>query len=126
MSKNEPMPEDVDQRIRDLLAILRRESLTDPLSTKRIRGRVVDILAFLSSADGRTDANCCAVGLALITDDELQSRIELIQSADPVVADVLRDMGGALHDTVSAAEVATNFESTPEQLLQRLAASNRS
>jgi hypothetical protein len=33
--------------------------------------------------------------------------------------DVLADMAGALHDTVSAPEVASNFDSTPEQLLGR-------
>jgi hypothetical protein len=34
--------------------------------------------------------------------------------------DLLGDIGGGLHDTVSAPDVAENFESTPEQLLERL------
>ncbi|MCC6547948.1 hypothetical protein IT570_12350, partial [Candidatus Sumerlaeota bacterium] len=34
--------------------------------------------------------------------------------------EILNDMGGALHDTVTAPEIAQNFESTPEQLLERV------
>jgi hypothetical protein len=33
--------------------------------------------------------------------------------------DILADMAGALHDTVKAPEIAHNFDSTPEQLLER-------
>jgi hypothetical protein len=33
--------------------------------------------------------------------------------------DILADMGSALHDTVSAPLIAANFQSTPEQLLER-------
>ena len=33
--------------------------------------------------------------------------------------DIFADIAGALHDTVSAPEIAENFESTPEQLLKR-------
>jgi len=35
---------------------------------------------------------------------------------------ILADMSGALHDTISAPEIAANFESTPEQLLARVRA----
>ena len=33
--------------------------------------------------------------------------------------DILADMSGVLHDTVSAPDITANFESTPEQLLER-------
>jgi hypothetical protein len=33
--------------------------------------------------------------------------------------EILSDMSGALHDTVSAPDIAANFESTPDQLLER-------
>jgi len=33
--------------------------------------------------------------------------------------DILADMGGALHDTITAPQIAENFDSTPEQLLAR-------
>jgi hypothetical protein len=32
---------------------------------------------------------------------------------------LLDDIGGALHDTISAPEIAQSLESTPEQLLAR-------
>jgi len=32
--------------------------------------------------------------------------------------DILADMAGALHDTITAPDIAANFESTPEQLLE--------
>jgi hypothetical protein len=53
-------------------------------------------------------------------DDVLWDRIEEIEAADPMLAEVLSDMGGALHDTVSNPEIAENFDSTPELLLDRL------
>jgi hypothetical protein len=40
------------------------------------------------------------------------------QLPEPFV-DILNDMGSALHDTVSAPLIAANFQSTPEQLLER-------
>ncbi len=33
---------------------------------------------------------------------------------------ILDDLGGALHDTISAPEVVGNFESLPEQLFVRI------
>ncbi len=36
------------------------------------------------------------------------------------VQDILGDLGGALHDTVKYPKIAENFESTPEQLLDRV------
>jgi hypothetical protein len=56
-----------------------------------------------------------------MNDEEIWKHIDKVAAVDSVVADVLRDMASALHDTVSAPEVAKNFESTPEQLLNRLA-----
>lgn len=61
-----------------------------------------------------------AVDRSVMNDEDLWSRIDQIEAADPVLADVLRDMAGALHDTVTAPAIASNFESTPEQLLARL------
>ncbi len=42
------------------------------------------------------------------------------QDAVEALADVLGDVGGALHDTVKVPEIAENFDSTPEQLLARV------
>jgi hypothetical protein len=91
-----------------------------PVAVGQLRGEVESLLVFLSSAEGRTDSNCQVVDLTLMNDDELWEAIDDVESADAVLADVLRDMAGALHDTVSAPDVAANFDSTPEQLLGRL------
>ena len=68
----------------------------------------------MSSPAGRTDHNCRAVDRFLCLGD-----LSWPELPGPL-GDVLADMAGALHDTVSSPAVALNFESTPEQLLQRL------
>ncbi len=78
------------------------------------------LLVYLASAEGRTDSNCRAVDVALMSDEELWANIDEIEAFDPGLADVLADMAGALHDTVSAPDIAASLESTPEQLLGRL------
>ena len=43
--------------------------------------------------------------------------------AEPAeLADLLGDIGSGLHDTISAPEIAEDFEVTPEQLLERVRA----
>src|ERR1700733_14468110 len=77
-----------------------------------------ELLLFLSSKRGRTNANCSAAdSFFLDIDDEWgDSRSQLPERYQ----DLLGDIGGCLHDTVSAPEIAENFDSTPEQLLERL------
>jgi hypothetical protein len=101
----------------DAIAALVRER---PVGVSQLRAQVESLLVFLSSPAGRTDRNCQVVDSTLMRDDELWDAVEEIESADLALADVLRDMAGALHDTVSAPQVAANFDSTPEQLLSRL------
>ena len=120
MRQNRMHLQETDRRVLDSLAAIRAEIQKSPFSVERLRLRVLEVLEFLSSPGGRTDANCRAVDFALMNENELWERFESIETADPVLADVLRDMSGALHDTVSAPEIARNFESTPEQLLTRL------
>jgi len=77
-----------------------------------------DLLKFLSSKNGRTNANCSATdSFFLDIDDQWEGTRE--QLPEPY-RDLLGDIGGCLHDTVSAPEMAENFDSTPEQLLERL------
>ena len=110
----------VHPKVRASLESLREEVASRPPSSERIRLIIKDLLMFLASHAGRTDANCRAVDSALMNYDALWEHIDLVEASDPTLADVLRDMAGALHDTVSAPHVAGNFDSTPEQLLKRL------
>lgn len=77
-----------------------------------------NLLEFLASPRGLTDANCTAVDRFLCFGE-----FEWPDLPDPI-QDVLGDMAGALHDTLSSPETAANFESTPEQLLARLRAAS--
>ena len=85
-----------------------------PLDLQSARSAMIALLEFLCSPAGRTDSNCRAVDTFLML-DECWLSDELPESYHEIVA----DMGGALHDTVTAPHIAENFDSTPEQLLAR-------
>lgn len=85
---------------------------TDPASLKKA---LHHLLSFLASAGGRTDGNCRTTDFFLCLSDDVDW--DHVPSA---FADILGDMAGALHDSVSSPDVALNCESTPEQLLKRL------
>ena len=77
------------------------------------------LLSFLASSSGRTDANCCATDLFFSGVESWDLNLDAIP---PPLRGFLSDLGGTLHDTVYAPHIAANFESLPEQLLQRLRA----
>jgi hypothetical protein len=71
---------------------------------------------YLASPEGRTDSNVRAADLYFndgIFDAGYWGHLPESYQA------ILCDTGGQLHDTISAPGVAQNFESLPEQLLQR-------
>ena len=72
------------------------------------------MLEFLTTPRGRTDANCRTVDSFLMRDETWDD-----DRLPQVYVDFLADMAGALHDTITAPDIATNFKSTPEQLLER-------
>jgi|SRR5882762_1542465 len=76
------------------------------------------LLTFLSSAAGRTNANCWAADLFFAL-GEGWGDVDW-EHVPEALGDILGDMGSALHDTVQTPEMAENFECTPEQLLTRL------
>jgi hypothetical protein len=55
-----------------------------------------------------------------MADETLWDSLETPERVDDEFHDILADMSEALHDTVSAPEVAAEFESTPEQLLEAI------
>ena len=84
------------------------------LQLRDVQGAMIGVLEFLASPVGRTDANCHAVDSFLFEDSVWYSH-----RLPEQFVEVLSDMGGILHDTVSAPHIAQNFDSTPEQLLAR-------
>lgn len=70
------------------------------------------VLVFLTTPEGRTDANCS------VTDVFISSTEDRWRSS--AIAPILEDMGGTLHDAIHAPNIARTFEATPEQLLERI------
>lgn len=79
-----------------------------------LKADLEQLLAFLSSERGRTDANCCAV------DRFFTSAEQAWRGLAPPLRSIFADMSGTLHDAIYAPQVASNFESLPEQLLERV------
>ena len=70
------------------------------------------VLVFLTTREGRTDANCS------VTDHFISATEERWRGSK--LETILDDMGGTLHDAIYAPDIAKTFEATPEQLLDRL------
>lgn len=70
------------------------------------------LLVFLASPAGRTDANCSVTDHFIFATEE--------QWSGSLLAPILDDMGGTLHDAIHAENIARTFEATPEQLLERV------
>jgi hypothetical protein len=82
-----------------------------------LRSALERLLSFLASPSGRTDANCCVTDLFFSGVESWDLNLDALP---PPLRAFLSDLGGTLHDTVYAPHIAANFESLPEQLLQRL------
>ena len=93
---------------------LKRVVSAKEFSIDEFRTVAETILIWLN--ENNTDENCRMVDIFVSTQIEFDERKRLPE----VVQGILFDMGGALHDTHTAPEVARNFESTPEQLLERV------
>ncbi len=104
----------VDKNLKPLLEKLHKELAANPRNLEKLKASLISLLEFLASPQGRTDENCRATDYFLMLDEEWDS-----EGLPEAYADILADMSGALHDTVSAPHIAENFDSTPEQLLRR-------
>ena len=105
--------------LRQSVAALVRQLTTKPRGSSSIKHSCEEVLKLLCRKTSYTSENChiidVVVRLALEdAGEELQGEI----SQD--LYQVLWDMGGQLHDSIQACEVAENFASTPQALLARL------
>ena len=96
--------------VKEIQSILAKGSF----DLEELKQSLMALLEYLSSDDGRTDANCQAVDSFFMLDGVWAER-----NLPVPFHDIFADMAGALHDTISASEIAENFDSTPEQLLKR-------
>jgi hypothetical protein len=116
------IPEYVDdERVSSELAPLLRavyaEVQREPANLRALARELRRLLEYLASPTGRTNANCWAADLFFMEIDKWERDWEHLPES---YQDLLGDLGGALHDTVSAPEIAESFSGTPEQLLAQL------
>jgi hypothetical protein len=104
----------VDATLQPLMQSIRATLFASPFDAAAVKGSLIALLEYLSSPAGRTDANCRAVDLFFSLDDDLP-----VERLPDSLQDVFAHMD-ALHDTITAPQIAENFSSTPEQLLERV------
>jgi hypothetical protein len=103
-----------DATLQPLMKSVRAAVFASPLDVPAVKASLIALLEYLRSPAGRTDANCCAVDGFFYLDDDLA-----LERLPDSLQDVFAHMD-ALHDTITAPQIAENFSSTPEQLLERL------
>jgi len=75
------------------------------------------LLGFLASAVGRTNGNVWTADLFFCLPEEWGGDWSHLPDE---FRNILDDMGGALHDTLSYPEIAADSDALPEQLLERV------
>ena len=105
-----------DELRRPLLHAVYQQILSHPTNLLELKGRTVQLLTFLAG-DGRTNANCWAVDLFFAIGQGWEKDWTDQNLPDAFHA-VFALMSEALHDTVAAPEVASDFGCLPEQLLK--------
>ncbi len=104
---------EAEPALRPLVETLNAKLKNRPLNLPVIKSALIALLEFLSSPAGRTDRNCRAVDGFFFHDDSW---------VDAELPDTYHDVFAhmdALHDSITTADIAENFGSTPEQLLAR-------
>ena len=102
-----------DATLQPLMQSVRAAVFASPADVPTVKASLIALLEYLSSPAGRTDANCCAVDGFFYLDDDLP-----LEHLPNSLQDVFAHMD-ALHDTITTPDIAQNFSSTPEQLLER-------
>ena len=102
-----------DAVLEPLMQSVRAAVFASEMDAGTVKASLITLLEYLSSSTGRTDSNCCAVDGFFCLDDDLP-----LERLPDSLQDVFAHMD-ALHDTITAPQIAENFGSTPEQLLER-------
>jgi hypothetical protein len=107
-------------KLRPLLEELHREIERKPADLSGLRASMISLLEFLASPEGRTSANCWMADLFVthVTMVDHRAGEDVTGHLPEEHQDVIYDMS-MLHDTFHAPQIAWNFDSTPEQLLER-------
>lgn len=100
----------------ELLENLKQICRSNSTSKGELKFALEELLQWLVEPVNNTDENCRMVDVFITT----QINPDLTATLPKEIQAILFDMGGALHDTHTAPQVARNFESTPGQLLERV------
>ena len=103
--------------LRPLLFEVCRLATQQPADLAALKASLQRLLAFLASPAGRTSTNVRTVNLFFCRPEEWGGDwSHLPEEFD----EILNDLGDCLHDTMSHPVVVTDFDSLPEQLLERV------
>jgi hypothetical protein len=111
---------EISPELEPLLLAIYNELAKRATDHRPLRIVLEDLLTFLSSKPGRTNANCSSADLFFCL-GEGWGDVDW-DHVPPVLGDIMADMGGALHDTIKDPSIAEAFGATPELLLTRLRA----
>lgn len=103
--------------LNNLLDDIYTEICKDSVDLIKIKNRLIELLSFLCTPEGRTNENCKYVDSFFCLKDNWFNCIERLPNE---MHDILFDIGGTLHDAIKNPEIAKNFQSLPEQLLERV------
>ncbi len=92
------------------------ELVRKPTDIGAVKIKLENLLVYLASPPGLTDANCRATDLFFCLGKEPDEWGHLPRAFKEIVDDIAMQ----LHDAVAARDIAKNFESLPEQLLDRI------
>ena len=109
----------VAPELRALVATVCREIRRKPTDRSALQSALEDLLSFLSSSHGRTDANCRTVDYFFCMPEVYGLSVNWDHVPEEF-QDILQDLAMGLHDTITAPDIARRCDSTPEQLLEKL------
>ncbi|HUF16868.1 MAG TPA: hypothetical protein VMS12_02360 [Thermoanaerobaculia bacterium] len=106
----------VSPTLRELLHCVYDRIVERPSDPRQLKLAFEALFVFLSSSEGRTDANCAVTDLFFSETDRWKA--DFLHLPEPF-RKLIANIGGALHDTVHAPNIAMTFGNLPEQLLER-------
>ena len=106
----------ISPQLRPLLERVYGEIDRRPCDLPAVQQALEDLFLFLSSEEGRTDANCTVTDYFFSFAEEWEGDREHLPAE---LRELLATIGGTLHDTIYAPDIAENFGCLPEQLLER-------
>lgn len=106
----------VSPEMRELLQTFHNALVAQPLNLQNIKKALLDLLQFLTTPQGRTEGNCWVVNMYIALADWDESGFPDLPDD---MGSIIADMGMTLHETFPLPQMAWEYESTPEQLLER-------